>query len=69
LLICGDSFLEGTIALDVGVITDRSPSVSEELLIDTFERSVFLPPGLLDAVLVVLVVLILGGVILVLSHL
>ena len=61
-----DPFGEGFGSFDVGIIPDRSSSVAEELLVDSLEGSVFLPAGLLDTILMVLVVLILRGVILVL---
>ena len=54
-----NSFLERFVLLDVGIIADCPSSVSEETLVDTFEGSVFLLFGFLDAVLVVFVVLVL----------
>jgi hypothetical protein len=64
-----DSLLKGATPLDVGVVADGASPVPEELLVDAGEGAVFLASGLLDAVLVVLVVLVLGGVVLVLGHL
>ena len=65
----GDSLLEGSVFLDVGVVADCSSSVSDEALVDTLEGNVSLLFGLFDAVLVVFVVLVLGRVVLVFSHL
>jgi len=52
--------LDGSVVLDVRIVSDTSSSVSEELLVDSSQRSVLLSEWLLDAVSVVLVVLILG---------
>ena len=55
-----NSLFEGSVALDVGIIANSSSSVSEETLVDSLERGVFLSSGLFDSVLMVFVILVFG---------
>ena len=54
-----DPLMQSFGLLDARIITNAFPPIPEESLVHTLQRSIFLSPWLLDAVLMVLMVLIL----------
>jgi len=68
LLVGGDTPDNRNLLLNGRVVADGAAPVPEELLVDALERGVLLDLRPLDAVAMVLGILVLGRVILVLSH-